>query len=142
MCFQLFPEIQIIGYFLRITATYLALILSFFLVVTFTIPHMIQWRDYCMHHICCFGTDTWFGFSYIFVLQNFLRHSMAFRPGSIQARGDNLFSLIKGFANSSMLQNFNKQASPEITIHQDKDDGAIFFDYLSWFMVCFEYCYT
>ncbi|KAG7020138.1 Endoplasmic reticulum metallopeptidase 1 [Cucurbita argyrosperma subsp. argyrosperma] len=41
-----------------------------------------------------------------------------------------------------MLQNFNKQASPEITIHQDKDDGAIFFDYLSWFMVCFEYCYT
>ncbi|XP_022997062.1 endoplasmic reticulum metallopeptidase 1-like isoform X2 [Cucurbita maxima] len=56
-------------------------------------------------------------------------------PGSIQARGENLFSIIKGFTNSSMLQNFYKQASPEITIHQDKDDGAIFFDYLSWFMV-------
>ncbi|XP_022962145.1 endoplasmic reticulum metallopeptidase 1-like isoform X2 [Cucurbita moschata] len=56
-------------------------------------------------------------------------------PGSIQARGENLFSIIKGFTNSSMLQNFYKQASPEIIIHQDKDDGAIFFDYLSWFMV-------
>ncbi|XP_022131778.1 endoplasmic reticulum metallopeptidase 1 [Momordica charantia] len=56
-------------------------------------------------------------------------------PGSVQARGDNLFSIIKGFTNSSRLHNFYKQASPEITIHQEKDDGAIFFDYLSWFMV-------
>ncbi|XP_008445498.2 uncharacterized protein LOC103488498 isoform X1 [Cucumis melo] len=56
-------------------------------------------------------------------------------PGSVQARGENLFSIIKGFTNSSMLQNFYKPASSEITIHQEKDDGAIFFDYLSWFMV-------
>ncbi|XP_023002838.1 endoplasmic reticulum metallopeptidase 1-like isoform X2 [Cucurbita maxima] len=80
------------------------------------------------------------GLDIIFILGGYFYHTSydtveRLLPGSIQARGDNLFSLIKGFANSSMLQSFNKQASPEITIHQDKDDGAIFFDYLSWFMV-------
>lgn len=57
MFFLLFLEIQITEYFPKIMATFLGWILSFSLVVIFIIPPMIQWRDYCMHYICYFGTD-------------------------------------------------------------------------------------
>lgn len=57
MFFLSFLEIQIIGYSLKIMATFLAWILSFSLVVIFTIPLMTQWTDYCTLYTCYFGTD-------------------------------------------------------------------------------------
>ncbi|KAL6983889.1 hypothetical protein U1Q18_017261 [Sarracenia purpurea var. burkii] len=56
-------------------------------------------------------------------------------PGSIQARGDNLFSLIKAFTNSSKLQNASERESLGAATNESKDERAIFFDYLSWFMI-------
>ncbi|MCL7048228.1 hypothetical protein MKW94_011637, partial [Papaver nudicaule] len=49
----------------------------------------------------------------------------------MQARGENLFSLIKAFTMSSKLQNAHERAN-EI---KDDQDRAVFFDYLAWFTV-------
>ncbi|KAK8485551.1 hypothetical protein V6N13_090471 [Hibiscus sabdariffa] len=55
-------------------------------------------------------------------------------PGSIQARGDNLYSTIKAFAESSKLKNAHERESPGDTDDYN-DEQAIFFDYLTWFMI-------
>lgn len=65
-----------------------------------------------------------------------LIYSYLSRPGSIQARGDNLFSIIKAFVNSPKLLNTHQTNSSEVTTNIYKDERAVFFDYLSWFMVC------
>ena len=65
-----------------------------------------------------------------------LIHPNVSRPGSIQARGDNLFSIIKAFTNSSMLQNAHDRESFAATANNYVDQD-VFFDYLTWFMVCF-----
>jgi hypothetical protein len=56
-------------------------------------------------------------------------------PGSIQARGENLFNLVKAFTNSSMLlkesERYNTTVNDRIV-----NPRAIFFDYMTWFMVC------
>lgn len=73
MFFQSFLEIQITEYFPKTTATFPDWTLFFSLVVIFTIPHMIQWRDYCMHYNCCFGIDLLrMEFSYHLIPKHFL----------------------------------------------------------------------
>ncbi|KAM7251325.1 hypothetical protein ACFE04_023208 [Oxalis oulophora] len=55
-------------------------------------------------------------------------------PGSMQARGENLFSILVTFTNSSKLQN----ASERVSFKADNnEDRAVFFDYLTWFMVIY-----
>lgn len=56
----------------------------------------------------------------------------------MQARGDNLFSVLKAFSNSSELQNANGRVSLEATGNKNKDERAIFFDYLTWFTVSYK----
>lgn len=67
-----------------------------------------------------------------------LTHPNTDRPGSIQARGDNLFSILKAFANSSMLKTAHERESHEATTNSEKNERAVFFDYLSLFMVCYK----
>lgn len=75
-----------------------------------------------------------------FCLSKYLMYYYVSRPGSIQARGENLFSIIKAFTNSPKLQNTYQTNSSEVTPSLFQDERAIFFDYLSWFMVCTEVC--
>lgn len=51
----------------------------------------------------------------------------------MQARGDNLFNLVKAFTNSSKLENAHDRG---LTKERD-DEQPMFFDYLSWFLVCY-----
>ncbi|GMY26477.1 endoplasmic reticulum metallopeptidase 1 isoform X1 [Fagus crenata] len=78
------------------------------------------------------------GLDIIFLLGGYFYHTSydtieKLLPGSIQARGDNLFSLIKAFTNSSMLQNARDRESSAATGNKYMDQ-AVFFDYLTWFM--------
>ncbi|KAH9315251.1 hypothetical protein KI387_023878, partial [Taxus chinensis] len=56
-------------------------------------------------------------------------------PGSIQARGENLFSVLKALASSSQLQNAQQRADLTFAENRTLGDRPVFFDYLSWFMV-------
>ncbi|XP_024991667.1 endoplasmic reticulum metallopeptidase 1-like [Cynara cardunculus var. scolymus] len=56
-------------------------------------------------------------------------------PGSIQARGDNLFSLLKAFTNSSKLENAHDRGLNRGSGVGSHDEQPMFFDYLSWFFV-------
>lgn len=55
-------------------------------------------------------------------------------PGSMQARGENLVSVLKAFTNSSKLKNVLERES-SATENDYSDERAVFFDYLTWFMV-------
>ncbi|KAG6766299.1 hypothetical protein POTOM_030373 [Populus tomentosa] len=61
-------------------------------------------------------------------------------PGSIQARGENLLSILKAFTNSSKLQSARERES-KATTNDYKDERAVFFDYLSWSRSCFAVFY-
>ncbi|KAG2706640.1 hypothetical protein I3760_05G113100 [Carya illinoinensis] len=80
------------------------------------------------------------GLDIIFLLDGYFYHTSydtmeRLLPGSIQARGENLFSLIKAFTNSSKLQNTHDRESFATTSNEYTDERAIFFDYLTWFMI-------
>ncbi|XP_010250754.1 PREDICTED: endoplasmic reticulum metallopeptidase 1 isoform X2 [Nelumbo nucifera] len=80
------------------------------------------------------------GLDIIFLLGGYFYHTShdtadRLLPGSIQARGENLFSVIKAFANSSKLQNAHERIALAVADNKTKDDHAIFFDYLSWVMI-------
>ncbi|KAF9603827.1 hypothetical protein IFM89_038010 [Coptis chinensis] len=80
------------------------------------------------------------GLDIIFLLGGYFYHTSydtveRILPGSMQARGDNLFSLIRAFANSSKLQNAHERSLVKLELHEIKDDRAVFFDYLSLFMI-------
>lgn len=64
--------------------------------------------------------------------------SMWTRPGSIQARGDNLISILKAFTNSSKLQSARERVSLGAAVNGSNpdDERPVYFDYLSWFLVC------
>lgn len=79
-------------------------------------------------------------FYIIFPCSMYLMYFYVSRPGSIQARGENLFSVIKAFTNSTKLRNIYQTNYSEVTASLFKDERAVFFDYLSWFMVCTEVC--
>jgi hypothetical protein len=88
--------------------------------------HLLFWYIYILH---------WNSFVALFLSAS----SDAFecthtRPGSIQARGDNLLSILKAFTNSSKLQSARERES-KATTNDYKDERAVFFDYLSWFLV-------
>ncbi|EXC06150.1 Endoplasmic reticulum metallopeptidase 1 [Morus notabilis] len=80
------------------------------------------------------------GLDIIFLLGGYFYHTSydtveRLLPGSIQARGDNLFSIIKAFANSSKLKTAHERESHEATTNSEKIERAVFFDYLTWFMI-------
>ncbi|GAB2297617.1 hypothetical protein Dimus_031709 [Dionaea muscipula] len=79
------------------------------------------------------------GLDIIFLLGGYYYHTSSdtierLLPGSIQARGDNLVNVVKAFAASLMLENAKKVEFPA-SVGTESDDGAVYFDYLSWFMV-------
>ncbi|XVE85307.1 hypothetical protein DITRI_Ditri17bG0081100 [Diplodiscus trichospermus] len=55
-------------------------------------------------------------------------------PGSMQARGDNLYSTVKAFAKSPKLKNAHERESLGVS-DEYSDEGAVFFDYLTWLMI-------
>ncbi|CAI0381132.1 unnamed protein product [Linum tenue] len=57
-------------------------------------------------------------------------------PGSMQARGENFLSVLKGFTNSSKLRSAQERNSLEAANDYD-DERAVFFDYLTWFLVLY-----
>ncbi|OVA09514.1 Peptidase M28 [Macleaya cordata] len=82
------------------------------------------------------------GLDIIFLLGGYFYHTSSdtvdrLLPGSMQARGENLFSLIKAFTSSSKLRNAQERASVSAVTNEPMDDRdrAVFFDYLSWFTV-------
>uniref|UniRef100_A0A453BID4 Peptidase M28 domain-containing protein n=1 Tax=Aegilops tauschii subsp. strangulata TaxID=200361 RepID=A0A453BID4_AEGTS len=79
------------------------------------------------------------GLDIIFVLGGYFYHTSYdtlenLLPGSIQARGENLFNLVKAFTNSPMLLKESERSNKAVNEGID-DLRAIFFDYLTWFMV-------
>ncbi|KAF5443541.1 hypothetical protein F2P56_036089 [Juglans regia] len=77
------------------------------------------------------------GLDIIFLLGGYFYHTSydtmeRLLPGSIQARGENLFSLMKAFTNSSKLRNPHDR---ELLVATDADERSVFFDYLTWFMI-------
>ncbi|KAK8647546.1 hypothetical protein V6N13_121279 [Hibiscus sabdariffa] len=79
------------------------------------------------------------GLDIIFLLGGYYYHTSydtvdRLVPGSMQARGDNLYSTVKAFAESSKLKNAHERES--LGVSDEYDDGqAVFFDYLAWFMI-------
>lgn len=55
----------------------------------------------------------------------------------MQARGDNLFSLMKAFANSSNLLTAQERKSLRDSASQSKGERPIYFDYFAHFLVCY-----
>uniref|UniRef100_A0A453BII2 Peptidase M28 domain-containing protein n=1 Tax=Aegilops tauschii subsp. strangulata TaxID=200361 RepID=A0A453BII2_AEGTS len=79
------------------------------------------------------------GLDIIFVLGGYFYHTSYdtlenLLPGSIQARGENLFNLVKAFTNSPMLLKESERSNKAVNEGID-DLRAIFFDYLTWFMI-------
>ncbi|XP_031386767.1 endoplasmic reticulum metallopeptidase 1 isoform X2 [Punica granatum] len=80
------------------------------------------------------------GLDIIFLLGGYFYHTSydtvdRLLPGSIQARGENLFSLLKAFTNSSSLKTAYERESIAATAGKHEDDRAVFFDYLSWILI-------
>ncbi|CAL0306366.1 unnamed protein product [Lupinus luteus] len=80
------------------------------------------------------------GLDIIFLLGGYFYHTSydtidRLIPGSIQARGENLFSIIKTFTNSSKLKSTYITNSSGVTANAFNDERAVFSDYFSWFMM-------
>lgn len=78
------------------------------------------------------------GLDIIFVLGGYFYHTSydtvdRLLPGSMQARGDNIYNLIKAFTSSPLLQ--AAQQRPFSVKNEKKDERAVYFDYLSLFMI-------
>ncbi|XP_022733852.1 endoplasmic reticulum metallopeptidase 1-like isoform X2 [Durio zibethinus] len=79
------------------------------------------------------------GLDIIFLLGGYYYHTSydtveRLLPGSMQARGDNLYSTVKAFAESSKLKNAHERESLGVSDDYN-DERAVFFDYLTWFMI-------
>ncbi|XP_074557502.1 uncharacterized protein LOC141813432 [Curcuma longa] len=79
------------------------------------------------------------GLDIIFVLGGYFYHTSydtveRLLPGSIQARGENLYRLTQAFANSSDVLNADER-SLKVASLESTEGRAVFFDYLSLFMV-------
>lgn len=80
------------------------------------------------------------GLDIIFLLGGYFYHTSydtveRLLPGSIQVRGENLFRLVEAFTNSSKLRNTYERESFKAAANESKDERAVFFDYLSYFMI-------
>jgi len=53
----------------------------------------------------------------------------------MQARGENLISVLKAFASSSRLKVASERKTLDVDANSDMVERAVFFDYLTWFMV-------
>ncbi|OMO88172.1 Peptidase M28 [Corchorus olitorius] len=79
------------------------------------------------------------GLDIIFLLGGYYYHTShdtvdRLIPGSMQARGENLYRTLKTFAESSKLKSAHERES--LSSSDDyNDDRAVFFDYLTWFMI-------
>ncbi|KAL9225560.1 hypothetical protein vseg_001466 [Gypsophila vaccaria] len=83
------------------------------------------------------------GLDVIFLLGGYFYHTSydtleRLLPGSIQARGDNLFSVVKAFASSPLLRNASERQFLKSSGQGPHDERAIFFDYMTWFMVFYQ----
>ncbi|XP_022725833.1 endoplasmic reticulum metallopeptidase 1-like [Durio zibethinus] len=79
------------------------------------------------------------GLDIIFLLGGYYYHTSydtvdRLLPGSIQARGDNLYSAVKAFAESSKLKNAHERDFLGVSDDYN-DERAVFFDYLTRFMI-------
>ncbi|XP_020580658.1 endoplasmic reticulum metallopeptidase 1 isoform X2 [Phalaenopsis equestris] len=79
------------------------------------------------------------GLDIIFVLGGYYYHTSydtieRLLPGSIQARGENIIRLLDAFASSAKLLDA-KQRKLEDFATKNSDDRAVYFDYLSLFMI-------
>ncbi|XP_010556155.1 PREDICTED: endoplasmic reticulum metallopeptidase 1 isoform X2 [Tarenaya hassleriana] len=80
------------------------------------------------------------GLDIIFLLGGYYYHTSfdtvdRLLPGSMQARGENLVSVLKAFTNSSKLKNAGERRSLAVDTNKYTDERAVFFDYLTLFMV-------
>ncbi|KAM7487151.1 hypothetical protein LguiB_024635 [Lonicera macranthoides] len=82
------------------------------------------------------------GLDIIFLLGGYFYHTASdtverLLPGSIQARGDNLISILKAFTNSSKLQSAQERVSLGAAVNGSNpdDERPVYFDYLSWFLI-------
>ncbi|XP_043725141.1 endoplasmic reticulum metallopeptidase 1 isoform X2 [Telopea speciosissima] len=79
------------------------------------------------------------GLDIIFLIDGYFYHTSQdtverILPGSMQARGENLFSLINAFSSSSKLQKTYERV-PLLETNGIEDQRAVFFDYLTWFLI-------
>ncbi|KAL9679822.1 hypothetical protein QQ045_017692 [Rhodiola kirilowii] len=82
------------------------------------------------------------GLDIIFLLGGYFYHTSfdtleRLVPGSIQARGENLFSVLKTFSSSSNLRTAQQRTSAKALTGASDDERAVFFDYLSLFMILY-----
>ncbi|KAL3644438.1 hypothetical protein CASFOL_009618 [Castilleja foliolosa] len=80
------------------------------------------------------------GLDIIFLLGGYFYHTSSdtverLLPGSMQARGDNLFSLMKAFANSTKLLTAQQRESFGAAASGSKGGSPVFFDYFAQFLV-------
>ncbi|XVF43729.1 hypothetical protein PTKIN_Ptkin02bG0063800 [Pterospermum kingtungense] len=81
------------------------------------------------------------GLDIIFLLGGYYYHTSydtvdRLIPGSMQARGDNLYSTVKSFTESSKLKNAHEREA--LGVNDDhNDERAVFFDYLMQFMIIY-----
>ncbi|AAC18795.1 Contains similarity to hypothetical gene B0495.7 gb/687822 from C. elegans cosmid gb/U21317 [Arabidopsis thaliana] len=80
------------------------------------------------------------GLDIIFLLGGYYYHTTfdtvdRIVPGSMQARGENLISVLKAFASSSRLKVASERKTLDVDANSDMVERAVFFDYLTWFMV-------
>ncbi|CAA6664062.1 unnamed protein product [Spirodela intermedia] len=81
------------------------------------------------------------GLDIIFVLGGYYYHTShdtleRLMPGSIQARGENLYALVKAFTASPLLRNAEQRSQVDAA-KDPGNDRAVYFDYLSWFMIIY-----
>lgn len=82
------------------------------------------------------------GLDIIFLLGGYFYHTSfdtvdRLLPGSMQARGDNLFRLMKAFANSAKLLTAQERESLRDSASPSKGERPIFFDYFARFLVIY-----
>ncbi|KAJ4884161.1 Zn-dependent exopeptidases superfamily protein [Raphanus sativus] len=80
------------------------------------------------------------GLDIIFLLGGYYYHTSfdtidRIIPGSMQARGENLISVLKTFTSSSKLKVASERKSLDVDANSDMVERAVFFDYLTRFMV-------
>ncbi|CAH2065845.1 unnamed protein product [Thlaspi arvense] len=80
------------------------------------------------------------GLDIIFILGGYYYHTSfdtvdRILPGSMQARGENLFGVLKDFTSSSKLKVASERKSLDLDANSDMIERSVFFDYLTLFMV-------
>ncbi|VFQ87629.1 unnamed protein product [Cuscuta campestris] len=82
------------------------------------------------------------GLDVIFLLGGYFYHTSSdtverLLPGSMQLRGENLFSLIKAFSNSTELRNAHERKVHAASQQGLADDHAVYFDFFSWVLIIY-----